>query len=186
MGRFDKKEMFDAVCDDCGKDCKVPFQPTSGKPIYCSRCFDKHDNRGGDRGGSRGSFRGRGRDRDDSRRRGSDRGGRSNDRRRTRDVRRSEMFHAVCDTCGKDCELPFRPTGEKPVYCDDCFGKKNSQPDPVVLELQEKMKSVDAKLDMIINALKPLMPSISEDGDVEFKERKVVRADDKAEGISLK
>lgn len=30
---------FDAVCDECGKDCKVPFEPTSGKPIYCSDCF---------------------------------------------------------------------------------------------------------------------------------------------------
>ena len=35
--------MFDAVCDECGKDCKVPFKPTSGKPIYCSDCFEKHD-----------------------------------------------------------------------------------------------------------------------------------------------
>jgi CxxC-x17-CxxC domain-containing protein len=38
-----KTEMFDAVCDECGKDCKVPFKPTSGKPIYCSDCFEKHD-----------------------------------------------------------------------------------------------------------------------------------------------
>ena len=34
-----------------------------------------------------------------------------------------ELFPAVCADCGKDCEVPFRPTGDKPVYCRDCFGK---------------------------------------------------------------
>jgi len=33
------REMFDAVCSSCGKDTQVPFQPTSGKPVYCSDCF---------------------------------------------------------------------------------------------------------------------------------------------------
>ncbi len=32
------------------------------------------------------------------------------------------MHKAKCDDCGKMCEVPFRPTGEKPVYCNDCFG----------------------------------------------------------------
>lgn len=34
-----------------------------------------------------------------------------------------ELFAAVCSTCGKSCEVPFRPNGEKPVYCSACFGK---------------------------------------------------------------
>ena len=33
------REMFDAVCAECGKPCKVPFNPTEGKPVYCSECF---------------------------------------------------------------------------------------------------------------------------------------------------
>jgi CxxC-x17-CxxC domain-containing protein len=37
----DDKPMFDAVCDNCGKPCKVPFQPRNGKPVYCSDCFEK-------------------------------------------------------------------------------------------------------------------------------------------------
>ncbi len=36
------------------------------------------------------------------------------------------MHHAVCDQCGKDCEVPFRPSGDKPVFCDDCFASKKS------------------------------------------------------------
>ncbi|MBD3363143.1 hypothetical protein GF362_05465 [Candidatus Dojkabacteria bacterium] len=41
---MDNKSMHDAVCDKCGKDCKVPFKPTSGKPIFCSECFEQKQN----------------------------------------------------------------------------------------------------------------------------------------------
>ncbi|HBV01008.1 MAG TPA: hypothetical protein DEF00_01270 [Candidatus Taylorbacteria bacterium] len=34
---------------------------------------------------------------------------------------RREMFKAVCAECGKPCEVPFRPSGDRPVYCKDCF-----------------------------------------------------------------
>lgn len=34
-----------------------------------------------------------------------------------------QMFSAICDQCGAECELPFRPTGDKPVYCSDCFDR---------------------------------------------------------------
>jgi CxxC-x17-CxxC domain-containing protein len=32
-----------------------------------------------------------------------------------------EMFTATCASCGRDAQVPFRPTGAKPVYCSDCF-----------------------------------------------------------------
>ena len=32
-----------------------------------------------------------------------------------------EMFQATCASCGKTCEVPFRPNGKKPVYCKECF-----------------------------------------------------------------
>ncbi len=31
------------------------------------------------------------------------------------------MTQATCDKCKKSCEVPFRPTAGKPVYCNDCF-----------------------------------------------------------------
>ncbi|MFH1036621.1 MAG: CxxC-x17-CxxC domain-containing protein [Patescibacteria group bacterium] len=31
--------MHQAICDQCGKPCEVPFMPTSGKPVYCNVCF---------------------------------------------------------------------------------------------------------------------------------------------------
>ncbi|MPM69774.1 hypothetical protein SDC9_116722 [bioreactor metagenome] len=37
------------------------------------------------------------------------------------------MFSAICDKCGAECELPFRPTGDKPVYCSNCFEKTSGR-----------------------------------------------------------
>jgi CxxC-x17-CxxC domain-containing protein len=34
---------------------------------------------------------------------------------------RPQLHQATCATCGKSCEVPFKPTGSKPVYCRDCF-----------------------------------------------------------------
>jgi CxxC-x17-CxxC domain-containing protein len=34
------------------------------------------------------------------------------------------MHKAVCDECHKNCEVPFRPSGDKPIYCSDCFSSK--------------------------------------------------------------
>ena len=36
-----EREMFDAVCAECGKPCKVPFQPREDRPVHCSECFAK-------------------------------------------------------------------------------------------------------------------------------------------------
>lgn len=45
--------MHQAVCDQCGKPCEVPFRPTDGKPVYCNVCFGAKKNAAGDRGGDR-------------------------------------------------------------------------------------------------------------------------------------
>jgi CxxC-x17-CxxC domain-containing protein len=34
-----------------------------------------------------------------------------------------EMHKAVCSDCGKECEVPFKPSGDRPVYCKECFMK---------------------------------------------------------------
>jgi CxxC-x17-CxxC domain-containing protein len=36
-----QREMSDAICAECGKPCKVPFQPREDRPVYCSDCFSK-------------------------------------------------------------------------------------------------------------------------------------------------
>jgi len=34
-----------------------------------------------------------------------------------------EMHKAKCSDCGCECEVPFKPTEGKPVYCRDCYQK---------------------------------------------------------------
>jgi CxxC-x17-CxxC domain-containing protein len=34
-----------------------------------------------------------------------------------------EMHKAVCADCKKECEVPFKPREDRPVYCKDCFSK---------------------------------------------------------------
>ena len=110
-------------------------------------------------------------------------GNRSRDRRSfgDRDSRRPSLHDAVCDECGKDCQVPFRPSGDKPIYCSDCFEKKgrrdsgrsgrrdsrrssfdsrgsgkssrDSIGDRSILQLTEKIGILNAKLDTIINLL---------------------------------
>jgi len=36
-----RREMFSAVCAQCGKECQVPFEPREGRPVYCSDCYNK-------------------------------------------------------------------------------------------------------------------------------------------------
>jgi CxxC-x17-CxxC domain-containing protein len=35
------REMFEAVCSECGGVAQVPFQPRNDKPVYCSNCFEQ-------------------------------------------------------------------------------------------------------------------------------------------------
>jgi len=124
-----RTEMFDAVCDECGKDCKVPFRPTGDKPVYCSDCYRE---KGGD---SRSNYR--------------------DDRRPRRDEKR--MFEVKCDECGVICEVPFKPTAGKPVFCDECFGKKGGS-STGGKDYSEQFVEMNKKLDKVIELLEVYVP----------------------------
>lgn len=55
---------------------------------------------------------------------GKSRGG---DRSTNKEVR---MYKATCSDCKKLCDVPFKPSGDKPVFCSNCFGAKRSGYDP--------------------------------------------------------
>jgi CxxC-x17-CxxC domain-containing protein len=59
--------------------------------------------RGGGGGGGRGGYGGG----------GGDRGPR-------------QMFPATCAQCGQQTEVPFKPSGSRPVYCRDCFNQQKA------------------------------------------------------------
>ena len=35
------RQMFPAVCAECGKETEVPFEPRGDRPVYCSDCYRK-------------------------------------------------------------------------------------------------------------------------------------------------
>ncbi len=105
------------------------------------KTFEEHVKERGDSRG-RGDTRGRGRrDSRGGRDFGRDRGSRG----------RLEMTKVICDDCGAKCEVPFKPTSSKPIYCSDCFekiGNCNSRYSNNDLDV------VNKKLDKIMKALK--------------------------------
>ena len=80
-----------------------------------------------------------------------------------------QLFKATCSECGKECEVPFRPTGERPVYCRDCFAKRsgndargnfgrdNRQSERPVFQSPNntQLEVINAKLDRILKLLTP-------------------------------
>src|SRR5215217_9245283 len=98
------------TCRDCGQ----AFTFTSGEQDFYasrgfsepSRCADCRAARKAQRDGggssSYGSY-------------GSSYGG---------DRPRREMFSATCSSCGQEAQVPFQPSGDKPVYCSNCFEQR--------------------------------------------------------------
>lgn len=151
---FGRPSMHQTTCDSCGKACEVPFKPTSGKPIYCSNCFEKSQD------DSPKKFSRDRNDRNDSGDRNSrnDRSDRKfasgDSRKRSFDDRSSVMHQATCDSCGEDCEVPFRPTKGKPIYCDNCFeSSKGKDTD----NLKEEFEILNKKLDKVLDILKSVL-----------------------------
>lgn len=35
-----------------------------------------------------------------------------------------QMYSTTCSSCGREAQVPFQPTGSKPVYCSDCFSSQ--------------------------------------------------------------
>ena len=42
QGGYQSRQMYKAVCADCGQDCEVPFEPRTGRPVYCRECYPRH------------------------------------------------------------------------------------------------------------------------------------------------
>ncbi len=127
----------------------------------------RRDNRRFDRGERRGF------DRDNSR-------GRFGDRRGPRRDRNGKlpMVDAVCDKCGKDCQLPFKPTEGKPVFCSECFEKKgnsrgsfggrNSSSSGGISK--EQFDELNIKLDKILGILEMIEFEDEEEAEEESEE----------------
>jgi len=150
FGRRDsgRPTMHKVVCSTCGKDCEVPFKPSGDKPVFCNECFKgKGDT-------ERRRFRGK-----DS--------GRSN-------FGEKRMFTAVCDKCGKKCEVPFKPSGDKPIYCSQCFDKPDKKSSGTN-QTNKQFEIINAKLDEILKSLSPAAPVKVKEKKTAVKKTKIVK-----------
>ncbi len=41
-GRAQQREMYTAICAECGAETQVPFRPNGSRPVYCRDCFNAH------------------------------------------------------------------------------------------------------------------------------------------------
>lgn len=85
-----------------------------------------------------------------------------------------EMFKATCADCGNACEIPFKPSTGRPVYCRDCFKKhspdegrgrdtdrdrnrgqanRSTEPRPFNNPSSPQLNDINAKLDRILELL---------------------------------
>lgn len=100
---------------------------------------------------------------------------------------RAQMHKAVCSECGKSCEVPFRPSSDKPIYCNDCFSSKRggedrgerksfdrgpkrdfnrparessfSKPSSDNSDMKNQLRDISAKLDKLIVSIEKLASS---------------------------
>lgn len=95
------------TCRDCGAE--FPFTASeqaffaekgfTNEPSRCPACRSSHRNSGNrNAGGSRGGY---------------------NENR--------TMYDVVCAECGKNTQVPFQPSNDRPVYCSDCFKNHNTR-----------------------------------------------------------
>ncbi len=87
-------------CSDCGQEFVFTAQEQefyqekgfTNEPKRCKQCRQQKKSMRSGGGGGGGRFGGR-----------------------------KEMHSATCADCGKETEVPFKPRGDKPVYCRDCY-----------------------------------------------------------------
>ncbi len=105
-----------------------------------------------------------------------------------------QMFQAVCANCGKTCEVPFRPSGERPVYCSDCFDKQRGGGGKPRFEerrgqlqsmgdrgdnnrqIMDQLRNLNNKLDRILTVVAPKAPEAPEK-NIPTKEANITEAD---------
>lgn len=101
--------------------------------------------------------------------------------------RSTESFPATCSECHNDCEVPFRPSNDKPVYCSNCFGKKKNEhghnepsqfvrpqnqsrpdrsersavrPEAGLEDVKRQLSVIEARLNRILDLINPPMPAV--------------------------
>jgi len=81
-----------------------------------------------------------------------------------------QMFHTTCANCGKSCDVPFQPKGDRPVYCRECFPRFRNQNRPQQYQQNRpassgnlegqilgQIKGLHEKIDLLLSLQKPVV-----------------------------
>ena len=71
------------------------------------------------------------------------------------------MTEVTCSACGSQCEVPFKPTSNKPVYCSDCFEQKEKGNTPRPGRSNNNSKPSERDLDIINEKLNKIMKALN-------------------------
>jgi CxxC-x17-CxxC domain-containing protein len=73
-----------------------------------------------------------------------------------------QKFDAICSQCGRKCQVPFRPNGIRPVFCNNCFGAPHDAQDKKgspsgegrsTAELTRQIAAMNNKIDAMLKIL---------------------------------
>jgi CxxC-x17-CxxC domain-containing protein len=113
----------------------------------------------------------------------SNRGGFNNN---NRDFGEKVMHDAVCDACGEPCQVPFRPSGGKPIYCDNCFNKNkktgfnnDNKRNHDFVKRDNNNPQLKDELRMVIDKLDKILQILSVDKKEEKQDKKTLPAEKK-------
>jgi len=83
---------------------------------------------------------------------------RDSPRTSSRNRRDYEMTKVTCSSCGSRCEVPFKPVSNKPVYCSECFSKKEKFGSDTPPPSTRDFDMINEKLNKIIKMLESSRP----------------------------
>jgi CxxC-x17-CxxC domain-containing protein len=122
------------------------------------------------------------------------------------------MHKATCSNCRKPCEVPFRPTNGKPVFCRDCFNtnretdNRNARgdsrdnrgvsrsdfarpsftPAPATNDNSRQLAEISSKLDRLVNSMERMLKTTSTKDESTESESRSVASETKEPKVSKK
>jgi CxxC-x17-CxxC domain-containing protein len=82
-------------------------------------------------------------------------------------------YKAICADCKKECTIPFKPSGDRPVYCQDCFSRRKVISLSGLTNVQEKPREEAAP--KAFKAFPKTFPKTSPKSPKTFAKKKLTR-----------
>ena len=82
------------------------------------------------------------------------------------------IYKTICDTCHQACEVPFKPNGKKPVFCDACFKHMREPSATEGAYVRRKDKTIFDAPENFVQPVNPLTGTYAPSQEVRIAELK--------------